>query len=174
MTIRKKKSYCDFKLILSLWWCVNLFNACFPPSKREIYLGNDCAMLTVVDLPDFLLCHTWDLTSQKRGMVILTSVFFWIYSVFFWQFTTSPPLSTLRKDVSPVCYKLRFHWSLGDLKRGRVSYFKNGGNSLPRNFPANPRINRLTWSVGYYFQVPPRYIRQLSDHYRNDFEMFGY
>ena len=26
----------------------------------------------------------------------------------------------------------------------------------------------------YYSQVPPRYIRQLGEQYRNDFEMFGY
>ena len=26
----------------------------------------------------------------------------------------------------------------------------------------------------YYSQVPPRYIKQLGEQYRNDFEMFGY
>ena len=40
-----------------------------------------------------------------------------------------------------------------------------------------PRIGQSTGSeevLEYYSQVPPRYIKQLGEQYRNDFEMFGY
>ena len=40
-----------------------------------------------------------------------------------------------------------------------------------------PRVHKSTNSddvLKYYSQVPPRYIQQLGEHYRNDFEMFGY
>jgi len=40
-----------------------------------------------------------------------------------------------------------------------------------------PPIHKSTGSdevLEYYSQVPPRYIKQLGEQYRNDFEMFGY
>ena len=149
VTTWKKKRYCDFKLILSLLWSVHLFNGCFPPSKRDIEMGNHCAILTDITEKYCATLETW--RSQPTREESWWRQFFWIHSVLFWKRITLPPLSTVRKDLPPVCNKLRFHWSLRDLNRGRAPDFENGGNWRSRNFPANPQINRFSWGVGVLF-----------------------
>ena len=42
------------------------------------------------------------------------------------------------------------------------------------SFPPIHKSTSTDEVLGYYFQVPTRYITQLGELYRSDFEMFGY
>ena len=103
LTTRKKKSYCEFKLIWSLLWSVNLFNGCFPPSKRDIEMGNHCAILTDITEKNCVTLETWRSQPRlKRRIVIMTSVFLNSFSILLAMYHVTPFVDNTKRSATRV------------------------------------------------------------------------
>ncbi|KAL9958702.1 hypothetical protein ACROYT_G035752 [Oculina patagonica] len=88
--------------------------------------------------------------------------------------TRNPPCRQYEKMCHPCYVKYDF-----------ISHFENMGEEGPlvlqmmgiADRVSFPRIHRATDTIEvmkYYSQVPPRYLKQLGEQYRSDYEMFGY
>ena len=85
-----------------------------------------------------------------------------------------PPCRQFEKICHPCVINYDFIGRLETLNEDGPRILKLAGIDDSVTFP---RIHESTNSddvLEYYSQVPPRYIRQLGEHYRNDFEMFSY
>ena len=85
-----------------------------------------------------------------------------------------PPCRQYEKICHPCVINYDFIGRLETLKEDGLRILKLAGIDDRVTFP---RIHKATDEedvLKYYSQVPPRYIKQLGEHYRNDFDMFGY
>ena len=85
-----------------------------------------------------------------------------------------PPCRQFEKICHPCVINYDFIGRLETLNEDGPRILKLTGIDDRVTFP---RIHKSTDSddvLEYYSQLPPHYIRQLGEHYRNDFEMFSY
>ena len=78
------------------------------------------------------------------------------------------------KLCHPCVINYDFIGHLETLKEDAALLLKLAGIDDGVNFPPIHKSTGPSEVWEYYSQVPPRYIRQLGEQYRNDFEMFGY
>ena len=85
-----------------------------------------------------------------------------------------PPCRQYERICHPCVMNYDFIGHLETLKEDGPRILKMAGIDDRVTFPPIHNSTDSDEVLKYYSQVPPRYIRQLGEHYRNDFEMFGY
>ena len=85
-----------------------------------------------------------------------------------------PPCRQYERICHPCVMNYDFIGRLETLKEDGPRILKMAGIDDRVTFPPIHNSTDSDEVLKYYSQVPPRYIRQLGEHYRNDFEMFGY
>ena len=85
-----------------------------------------------------------------------------------------PPCRQNERICHPCVINYDFIGHLETLKEDGPRILKMAGIDDRVSFPPIHESTDSDEVLEYYSQVPPRYIRQLGEHYRNDFEMFGY
>ena len=85
-----------------------------------------------------------------------------------------PPCRQFEKICHPCVINYDFIDHLETLNEDGPRILKMAGIDDRVTFPPIHKSTNSDDVLEYYSQVPRRYIRQLGEHYRNDFEMFGY
>ena len=85
-----------------------------------------------------------------------------------------PPCLQYEKICHPCAINYDFIGHLETLQKDGPRILKMAGIDDRVTFPPVHKSTDSDEVLEYYSQVPPRYIKQLGEHYRNDFEMFGY
>ena len=85
-----------------------------------------------------------------------------------------PPCLQYEKICHPCAINYDFIGHLETLQKDGPRILKMAGIDDRVTFPPIHKSTDSDEVLEYYSQVPPRYIKQLGEHYRNDFEMFGY
>ena len=100
------------------------------------------------------------------------------FAEFIQYFSTDVPRDPHWRQYEKICHPCVINYDfighLETLEEDGPLVLKMAGIDDRVTFPPIHKSTDSDEVLEYYSQVPPRYIRQLGEHYRNDFEMFGY